>query len=70
MTVVDMNVPGNKDRVTAIVLKGHVSLLESGLKNSKMSGTKILKAVTNLTGKTYKRGQYAAAKADLVEYLK
>jgi len=40
-------------------------MLDAGMKNSRMSGTKILAKASELTGKNYKRGQYKIAIADL-----
>jgi hypothetical protein len=52
-------------RFQAIVLRAHLNLLAAGMKNSRMSGTQILKAVSKITGHVYKRGQYAIALEDL-----
>ena len=49
----------------AIILKGHLILLDGGMKNSRMSGKQILEAASRLTGAKYKRGQYEQALADL-----
>ena len=50
---------------TALVLRGHMRLHLVGLKHSKLSGTKLLTRVAEVTGHTYKRGQYQAAFDDL-----
>ena len=47
------------------MLRGHLKMLDAGMKNSRLSGTKILAKATEITGKKYKRGQYKAAIADL-----
>lgn len=52
-------------RFGAVVLRGHCKMLAAGMRNSRMSGSKILAAVTQLTGQKYKRGQYTVAIADL-----
>lgn len=56
-------------RFQAAVLKGHCKLLAKGMKNSKMSGSKILSLCSSITGKTYKRGAYMEAVSDLQDYL-
>lgn len=64
-------IPGTPtfDRFQAVLIRGHLRLLNAGMTNSRMSGTKILAAASRHTGKTYKRGQYAAAVADLTEMI-
>jgi len=52
-------------RFGAVMLRGHLKMLDAGMKNSRLSGTKILAAATELTGKKYRRGQYKIAIADL-----
>ena len=52
-------------RFGAVLLRGHLKMLDAGMKNSRMSGTAILKKASELTGNKYKRGQYKAAIADL-----
>jgi len=52
-------------RFEAVMLRGHLKMLDAGMKNSRLSGTKILAKATEITGKKYKRGQYKAAIADL-----
>ena len=52
-------------RIQAIFVRAHLRMLAAGMKNSRMSGTKILKAASALTGHSYKRGQYAIALEDL-----
>ena len=52
-------------RFGAVMLRGHLKMLDAGMKNSRLSGTKILAKATELTGKKYKRGQYKIAIADL-----
>ena len=52
-------------RFGAVMLRGHLKMLDAGMKNSQLSGTKILAKASELTGKKYKRGQYAIAITDL-----
>ena len=52
-------------RFGAVMLRGHLKMLNAGMKNSRLSGTKILAKASELTGKKYKRGQYSIAIADL-----
>lgn len=47
------------------MLRGHLKMLDAGMKNSRMSGKAILDKASELTGNKYKRGQYKAAIADL-----
>ena len=56
--------------VKAILLKGNLRMFLHGLKHSRMSGKEALQLTTNLTGNAYKRGQYDAAIADLVQIIK
>ena len=56
--------------ITAIFLKAHLKMLALGMKNSRYSGTTILKATSGITGKPYKRGQYQLALNDLVTFIK
>ena len=53
------------DKTQAIFLNAHLRLLNVGLKNSKMSATKILSLASKITNKNYKRGQYTQAINDL-----
>lgn len=52
-------------RFGAVMLRGHLKMLDAGMKNSRLSGTAILKKASELTGKKYKRGQYSIAITDL-----
>jgi hypothetical protein len=52
-------------RIQAIFIRAHLRMLAAGMKNSRLSGTQILKAVSSITGHVYKRGQYAIALEDL-----
>jgi hypothetical protein len=60
--------PGDP-KVQAIFLRGHLRLLSLGLKNSRLSGTQILRLAGNITGKSYKRGQYRIARDDLEAFI-
>lgn len=53
-----------------IFLRAHLRMLAAGMKNSRLSGTAILKLVSAHTGRDYKRGQYARALADVQELLR
>jgi hypothetical protein len=57
--------PGASNRFAAVMLRAHVRMLAAGMRNSQLSGTAILRKVTEVTGNRYKRGQYQAALADL-----
>jgi hypothetical protein len=57
------------DRFAAVLLRGHVKMLAAGMRNSRMSGKALLAKVSELTGNTYKRGQYDAALADLNQLI-
>ena len=52
-------------RFGAVLLRGHLKMLDAGMKNSRMSGKAILDKASELTGNKYKRGQYAIAITDL-----
>jgi hypothetical protein len=56
-------------RIQAVFLKAHLLLMSAGMKNSQISGKEMLAKVTNITGKTYKRGQYGIARKDLIDWL-
>jgi hypothetical protein len=58
-----------RNRLMAVMLKGHLKLLALGMKNSKISGKAMLEKTTTITGKTYKRGAYLVARADLEQWL-
>lgn len=53
-------------KVRRAVLKAHLKMHAAGMKHSKMTGAELLAMVTDMTGKTYKRGQYETAIADLI----
>lgn len=57
------------DRLIPAMLRGHLQLLDLGMKNSQLSGSAILAKATFYTKKTYKRGQYKQAITDLNELL-
>jgi len=59
--------PGSP-RVQAIFLKAHLGLYALGMRHSILSGSDILNATSKITGKTYKRGQYTQARADLIKW--
>lgn len=51
--------------IQAIFLKGNLRMLSRGFKHSRMSGVQALNIATQITGNTYKRGQYDKAISDL-----
>lgn len=57
------------ERVQAVFLRGHLALLDVGMRNSRVRGSSILKKAGAITGKTYKRGQYKAARNDLNAFI-
>tara|TARA_R100000742_G_C4276188_1_gene97099 strand:- start:1161 stop:1370 length:210 start_codon:yes stop_codon:yes gene_type:complete len=61
--------PGRPE-IQATFLISHLKLMQIGMKNSRLSGTKMLELATNITGNKYKRGQYIQAIADLAEFKK
>ena len=67
MTTIDN--PTQSYVFTAVMLRGHLRLLDKGMKNSRMSGTAVLKHASSITGKPYKRGQYKQAMADLTAHI-
>lgn len=56
-------------RVQAVFLKAHLKLMSVGLKNSQISGKQMLEKASAITGKKYKRGEYAVARKDLTDWL-
>jgi len=56
-------------RVQATFLRFHVKLMAKGMNHSKLSRTRALELASQITGKTYKRGQHAIAAADLDEWI-
>lgn len=72
MTTIDTTNPATKNRVTAVMLKGHLRLQAAGMKHSKMPRRYLLDMTTRLTGKNYKNSVAGCTRAldDIVEYLK
>ena len=58
-----------ESRIKAVFVRAHLRMLAAGMRNSRMSGTQILRAATEITGNKYKRGQYNAAIQDLTAHL-
>lgn len=56
------------DITRAIFLRGHLRLVSCGMKGRTPKG-ELLKMATEITGVTYKRGQYGEAVADLCEFI-
>ena len=67
MTTIDN--PAQSYVFMAVMIRGHLRLLDKGMKNSRMSGTEILKKAGQITGKPYKRRQYQQAIADLTAHI-
>ena len=55
-------------KVQAVFLRGHLKLHSKGLR-SRVPPMQLLKKASKITGKEYKRGQYAQAAADLQEFI-
>lgn len=58
-----------KDRIQAVFLKSHLGMMALGMRNSRMTGTQLLRKASDITGKHYRRGQYAIAKQDIAKWL-
>lgn len=56
-------------RVQATFLRFHVKLMAKGMSHSQLSRTRALELASQITGKTYKRGQHAIAAADLDAWI-
>ena len=56
-------------RMQATFLRFHVKLMAKGMSHSRLSRTRALELASQITGKTYKRGQHAIAAADLDTWL-
>lgn len=56
-------------RVQATFLRFHVKLMAKGMSHSKLTRTRALELASQITGKTYKRGQHAIALADLDDWI-
>jgi len=56
-------------RLQATFLRFHVKLMAAGMNHSKLTRTRALELASQITGKTYKRGQHAIAAADLDEWI-
>lgn len=56
-------------RVQATFLRFHVKLMAKGMSHSSLTRTRALELASQITGKTYKRGQHAIAAADLDQWL-
>jgi len=55
----------DQPKIAAVFLRAHLKMLEAGMKNSRLSGTQILAKASEVTGRSYKRGQYQKAIDDL-----
>lgn len=56
-------------RVQATFLRFHVKCMAAGMNHSKLTRTRALELASQITGKTYKRGQHAIALADLDDWI-
>ena len=56
-------------RMLALFIRAHVKCMAAGMSHSKLSRTRALELASQITGKTYKRGQHAIAAADLDEWI-
>lgn len=56
-------------RVQATFLRFHVKCMAAGMSHSKLTRTRALELASQITGKTYKRGQHAIALADLDDWI-
>jgi len=61
--------PQNMDLARAVTCAVSLPLYQKGIRIRGYSGSDMLKIAGEYTGKTYKRGQYAQAKADLDSFL-
>lgn len=50
---------------TLLTLRGHLNLMSKGMRHSRLTPTKALSAASAVTGKKYKRGDFASAIADI-----
>lgn len=58
------------DRVQAVFLKAHCKMLALGMSPPRgVRKSDILAKAGNITGKSYKRGEYALAAKDLKDFL-
>jgi hypothetical protein len=57
------------NRVLALFIRMHVKCMAAGMGHSKMPRTRALELASQITGKTYKRGQHAIAATDLDEWI-
>lgn len=56
-------------RIQALFIRLHVKMMAKGMSHSKLTRTRALELASQITGKTYKRGQHAIAAADLDEWI-
>lgn len=61
MTTIDMQDEAAKNYLRARTLIGHLKLHSVGMRHSRMPARQILDAATQMTGITYKRGQFDLA---------
>lgn len=56
-------------RIQALFIRLHVKMMAKGLNHSKLTRTRALQLASQITGKTYKRGQHAIAASDLDAWI-
>lgn len=56
-------------RIQALFIRLHVKCMAAGMNHSKLTRTRALELASQITGKTYKRGQHAIAAADLDAWI-
>ena len=56
-------------RMLALFIRAHVKCMAAGMNHSKLTRTRALELASQITGKTYKRGQHAIAAADLDDWI-
>ena len=56
-------------RMLALFIRAHVKCMAAGMNHSKLTRTRALELASQITGKTYKRGQHAIAAADLDAWI-
>ena len=56
-------------RMLALFIRAHVKCMAAGMNHSKLTRPRALELASQITGKTYKRGQHAIAAADLDAWI-
>lgn len=58
-----------RPEIQLVFLRAHLRLLAVGMKNSRLSGTELLRKVSAITGRAYRRGEYQIAIEDCNQIL-